>query len=460
MDNYFKLFDSNRKKKGYELYNNNSVNYVIKYNNIYYSKVLGQHENYYSIKIDNNLICSCEDSMLCKHIYSTLLSINDNKYIEIDFDDLSKEKLLELINYCIKKDSLILSNIKDFINKQKQIKSISLNNTIEYKKEDKIYLEDIKVFFENFESDDFDLISDCEYEYVEDTFNDYDNELIDILRNITSKDNKIYSYVLDKINYYNKDFDDKELTRIFTKTLKYIKDPDSYYTNNDIVKLFEKDYDKAIIEFNKINDLKDILFVYKNIKNIDKISLLINKIDNYLSLKNYYVKECLELIIKTSKDEKIIKQYGLIMIENYFNIHIYNIIKPLCNEIELDKILNIIINLDYINDDIFNILYENKLFKIIYNLIKKKSYNNNEIIKYIRLIIKDIPEEINILIKNYIENILNGKCYNYYDDAIEYLKIFKNNNSSDEFIQYTNNLIVMHKKKLKFIKLFQNEFKK
>ena len=66
--------------------------------------------------------------------------------------------------------------------------------------------------------------------------------------------------------------------------------------------------------------------------------------------------------------------------------------------------------------------YENKLFKIIYDLIKVKCYNNNEIIKYCNIIIKNIPEEINILLKNNIEDILNNKHHNYYNNAIEYLK--------------------------------------
>ena len=189
------------------------------------------------------------------------------------------------------------------------------------------------------------------------------------------KNNKLYLFVLDKIKYYNKKLDDLDLSNIFIKTLQYIENPDIFFTKDDIIDLFKKDYDKAIIEFNKIDNLKDIIYIYKNINNTDKINLLLNKIDNYISIIDIYVIECLQLIISSSNNDKIIKKYGLIILENRFNFDIYNKIKHLCNKNELDEILNNIIKLNYINNDIFNILYENKLFKIIYDLIKVKCYN-------------------------------------------------------------------------------------
>ena len=107
----------------------------------------------------------------------------------------------------------------------------------------------IITFFENFEYNDFNIIEEYYYEYTEDTFEDYDNKLIEILKNSIVKNNKLYLFVLDKIKYYNKKLDDLDLSNIFIKTLQYIENPDIFFTKDDIIDLFEKDYDKAIIEF-------------------------------------------------------------------------------------------------------------------------------------------------------------------------------------------------------------------
>jgi len=371
-----------------------------------YFKMFDQKRKQKGIELYNNN-CECEDNELWKNIYSTLL------LIEMNATTFDKHQLSE----------------------------------------------EIITFFENFEDDDFNLIEENDYEYTDDTFEDYDDQLIEILKNSTVKNDKLYSYVLDKIKYYNKKLDDLDLSNIFTKTLQYIKNPDCFFTNNDIIDLFEKDYDKALIEFNKIDNLKDIIYIYTKINNIDKINLLLNIIDNFISINDIYLIECLQLIISTSNNDEIIKKYGLIILENCFNFDIYNKIKHLCNKNELDEILNNIIKLNYINDDIFNILYENKLFKIIYDLIKVRCYNNNEIIKYCNIIIKDIPEEINTFIKNNIEDILNNKYHKYYHNAIEYLKMYKNNDLNNNFIEYSNNLLIKHNAKRKFKKLFHDEFK-
>lgn len=222
MEKHLKKFDSNRKERGCEIYENKKIKYVVKYNNSFYSKVLGINENYYLISIDNNnLNCNCQDDILCKHIYASLLSIIHNKYTVINLNELSKENLLELIQFCIKKDLNIFENIEKIINKQNK----------------KFSLKEIENFFENFENNDckylmneyefeYEYENDYDYEYDEDIFNDYDDELIDILKNIqydniyNIKEN-INKFVSEKIEYFNDNLDDYDFI-VFPKTMLYL----------------------------------------------------------------------------------------------------------------------------------------------------------------------------------------------------------------------------------------------
>lgn len=71
--------------------------------------------------------------------------------------------------------------------------------------------------------------------YDEGVFIDYDNELIDILKNISEKNDSVYSFVLEKINYYNEELDEMNLVNIFDKTIKYLESPEDYFTKNDII---------------------------------------------------------------------------------------------------------------------------------------------------------------------------------------------------------------------------------
>ena len=50
MQKYLKLFDKNRANRALNIYKEGGVKYVIKYNNCYYSKVIGNYDieiNYY-----------------------------------------------------------------------------------------------------------------------------------------------------------------------------------------------------------------------------------------------------------------------------------------------------------------------------------------------------------------------------------------------------------------------------
>lgn len=246
MEKYLKIFESRRKEEGIEIYKNNYIKYVLKYNNIYYSKILEEYD-YYIVLIDiNTFKCQCNDNKLCKHIYATLLSINENKYTSINLNELSKENLLELINFFINKDLKIIDNIKEFIDKD--------NKKLSYK--------DIEKFFNDFESNDFDYVSNDEYEFIDSVLEDYDYTLIKLLKSGFINDEKINIFVVNKLKYYNDYLDDLGLINIFEKTNKYLKNPNNFYTKDDIIKLFSDNYHKAVIEFNKIDDFKEISYIY------------------------------------------------------------------------------------------------------------------------------------------------------------------------------------------------------
>ena len=136
-------------------------------------------------------------------------------------------------------------------------------------------------------------------------------------------------------------------------------------------------------------------------------------------------------------------------------------IKSLCNQNDLDKILSDTLKINYINNDIFNILYDYKLYDNIYDLINNDSNykSDKDLIKYYTILVSNIPQKINYLLKKCIEKILNNSSSNYYEIAIEYLKIFKNNFDKNEFQEYTNKLLITHNRKSKFKQLFKNEFK-
>jgi uncharacterized Zn finger protein len=458
MEKYLKRFDSKRKTRGLDLYKNNYVKYVIKYNNVFYSKVLGTEEYCYHITINNNnfnLNCNCNDETLCKHIYATLLSINDNKFTLINLKDLSKDKLLELVDFCISKDINIFNNIEKFINKQK-------NN---------ITCSEIEKFFQDFEYHDFKNLIDDDYEYNhnyddeydEDKYEEYDDDLIDILNkinydNIINIKENINKYVLEKIEYYNNKLDEYELINLFPKTVKYIENSE-HLTMNDLIKLFETDYERAINEFIKIDNLKNIIYIYKNIKNDNKLTLLLNKLDNmdkYINDKNLY--ECLILIINESQDNEIIKKFSIIALNIRPKYDLFIKIKPLCNENELNIILDNIIKLKKIDNDIYNILYDYNKYDNIYDLIDKENTNYSLNRIYYENLASHIPDKISGLMKINIEKILDKSDSNNYNNVIEYLKIYRDNYSIIDFIEYLKNLLCIYKKKRKFKELCYQEF--
>ena len=385
--------------------------------------------------------CSCDNS--CKDIYNKL--IND----KLDINELSRENILKLID-CIYKNS-------------------KKNNNFMIKLEIKKFFDEFEEEFDEEEESDEDEESDEEsnnyIQYNYNNYEDYDDELIDILKNIPEKDESINDYVLEKIKLYNKKND---TIIVFNKTFRYLESPEDYFTNNDIIELFDKDEDKAIIEFNKINDFKHILYIYRKINKINKKEILFNKIEDYTknNKDNHigtFLHEAISILFPTIKDIEIKKKYGIILLKYSPDYDIFIIIKPLCNELEMQEILtnieNNIDNDDYIDNNILNILCDYKAYDKIYDLIIDMMDDFDKIVKYCNLLKEHMPDKISIILKKNIEKILDSSNPNYYIDAIEYLKIYKNTVSNDDFISYTNDLVKKHGRKTKFKKLFNDIFK-
>ena len=83
-DNVDNLFNKQTITKGKEDYKNNKVRFLEKKDNIYYSVISDKEE--YLVTIINNkdtkevqMTCNCNHNSFCKHIYSTLLAIKNNK---------------------------------------------------------------------------------------------------------------------------------------------------------------------------------------------------------------------------------------------------------------------------------------------------------------------------------------------------------------------------------------------
>lgn len=277
------------------------------------------------------------------------------------------------------------------------------------------------------------------------------------MKNI-EKNDSVYSFVLEKINYYNEELDEMNLVNVFDKTIKYLESPEDYFTKNDIIELFTKDEQKVIIEFNKLDNFKDIMYIYEKINNINKTEILLNKFDDYIENNNldYDFYNSLILFISTITDIEIIKKYGIIILEYKPNYDIYMKMKPLCNETELQKIVDNI-KTDYINDENFDILYDYKLYDKLYELISKKSYRESKIIYCDKL--KDhIPVKICVLLQEYIEEILKLGSADYYSHSIQFLKIYKKIVSDNDFTLFTKDLLKTHSRKIKFKGLFKDEF--
>jgi hypothetical protein len=456
---YLKFFDKGRIDRGTMLYNDNKVK-GIKYNNTYNLKVEGNYKDYYDVKIrfeknDNyNMDCECEDSIYCKHLFASLLYVTNEKCDVLNLNNLKQLELEEILEILIKKDPSILYTILNYQKKNK------LSNG-DIKNELKDEFEKFEIFFDNFEIEDYNQLIDdknYDYEYIDEIYEDYDEELIKLLKKYSNK--KVINYVKKRITKYNDYLNDIGFMDIFKNTQKYISNQNDYIGLNEIIILFKKDYKKAEIEFEKITDSKDVYKIISKIKFNKKTNLLlIKKIDNYL-LKNEidnYVYDIIKLLVLNIDDVNIKKKYGLILLEHDYSYDVFTKIKSLCSIEQIEKICENILKKNNITTDVFKILYDSKKYDEICEILGNNYLINiDEINNFIRQIIKTKPDKTIELIKKNIKYILDNNKSKYYNIVIEYLKIFKNNVEFNIFEEYKNELLITNSSKKKFNKLYKD----
>lgn len=248
------------KERGICYYKERKVISIVKNKSIYYAKVKGSCNKNYYVKIYDNFFlnyeCSCPCEFPCKHIYATLLGIDDKKYR----------------NVYLKK------NIPD-INKNIRMKTLLK----------KIPSKELKQYL------------------IDNTFLENVNLNIDMLKNDFFKYLKKNSYLYYYNNLYNTciiNFDVNELLdKYFIELSNYICIED-YQTSFNIIKaiiesLFKTNYIKKLAKFNDL--LLDLEFylkiIYRNYNTeiVDKWFCVLEKNDYY---NNIYLKNIM-INIKT-----------------------------------------------------------------------------------------------------------------------------------------------------------------
>lgn len=451
---YLKYFDQKRRERGEEIYYDDGIEKSIKYNNMYYLKVNGNYKKNYNVQIkfekndDIYMNCNCEDTENCKHEFASLLHVTSEKSETLNLDNLNKLEIEKILEYLIKTDSSVLYKIVNYKNKEAKSNKKLSNDT-----ENKI--DKFEMFFENFEIEDYEQMIDVDnydYEYIEEIYEEYDNELINLLKK--NFDKKAIEYVKEKIKEYNDYLDEIGLINIFEKTKKYISDTNNYFEIDDIILLFGKNNKKAKIEFEKITNHKEVYEIISKIK-LDKktIPMALKKVDDFIIKNelNNYVYKIIELIILNVEDLTILKKYGMILVKYDYNYEIYKKIEKMCSNEEKEEMCINIINNSYMTDNKFKILYDlEKYDEICEILSKEKIMNINSIHNYIAEIIKMRPNKTTELIKNNIEYILKNQYSRHYDMVIEYLKIMKKNIEFNIYEKYKNTLLKNNSSKSKF----------
>jgi hypothetical protein len=289
INNYKKLIESEQKMRGEDLYISNGVKKIYSDGSTYCAKVVGNYKPYYKVTISNdNVNCTCDDCEYCEHIYAVLLSIESNDKItniskfEI-LKMLTKNQILSFLEKNFIKNPKLLDEVLDgikipVINKDSDnsddsnsnsdsdcsddsdCQVINLDTDIEMKIG--ILLEDVDYNFDEFKYNE-------NYEYFSGIFDDYDNQLVELLR----RDNtKTHNDVIKKIISYNRKMDKMGFERIFGKTLKYLENNGQHKKTcviNKIIELFNTNQDLAIKRLGTITKMNDLLEITNNLTDVD-----------------------------------------------------------------------------------------------------------------------------------------------------------------------------------------------
>ena len=129
-ENVFEDFAPQIIKRGENYYNNGNVVSCIKTGDNYYAKVSGSYDNFYEVSVytDDDVImdyeCTCPCDYPCKHIYATLLAIDNHEYITKELKPYIHEEkvtMKELI------EKIPASELKNYLMKIPSYKKLKLN---------------------------------------------------------------------------------------------------------------------------------------------------------------------------------------------------------------------------------------------------------------------------------------------------------------------------------------------
>ena len=337
------------------------------------------------------------------------------KYFEIP-DSININKINEIINIkCIELEWLILSNkkynkLKYILKKDYNDSNISLNQfihletiiyNINYNKHYKLHYEIIGDnyidFFTNVD-DIFNLIKPmyCNFDFFDNIYGPgtetkYINMYIDELTNIKEINNYNEIPFFHCFKKYNKLYDNQKIVEILfnimginkiSKIVLEIYDILSYENKLRYINNFINDFDKFNIDNFKINDI--IILFWTNIHKLDNVKTF----EPYL---DYIIKD-MHVNMKIVDDTAYVQYISI-----YINDKFISTCEQLLEYSDINKKI-IILNISYINFEIFKIV---KNIKPIYSLFNHY-YNTNHfdsvciLIKRIH-IINDIGLYINLL---------------------------------------------------------------
>jgi hypothetical protein len=470
-----------------EINDNNSLDYLLKYIDYSYFKLLLYYSNIFnnfSTDIFNN--------------YFQYYNKNDKHYKEIAFYSIKNSTLdvfqKKSLNYIL--DDVIIEFLQDINNKDYElvaIKIIIFNYQLikyipEYKQNDII----IKAFL-------------------------YENTQIEDIRNFKSKIFKHFSkyiedFIFDENNFNNKDYDSITLYTLsnnFNYILKFNFDKQIYFAKKILLykpssfilnytisfKILGDSSDEKYVDIvsNLIIYTKNYLFINRVIDKIEDIiiNIFLNNIYiiheyDFISFSSIYIKNYINNKDKSNNNnynnflKNIIVSYYLYFNEHYLIIPyldndnevlvVYNILNEILNTILLEKRYEIITNLllnktekyikifpsyliiEILNSNIDNLTYINIASIILLNYDDSINYINKD--KYKEVFINAIILNHRLIFKQYInKEFFNDLIINYLqndNEDINYINIAK------YALIHFNTSILNHINKDKYKEVFIN----
>jgi uncharacterized Zn finger protein len=206
-------FNNKIKSRGKEIFEGKLVKNLYELNDKYFAKVKGNEIIYYNVSINKNnngCNCSCECDDYCKHIYATLLLIQNSDHIlniKTMLNELTRNNCMDIMIELIKDNPFIIQKILK--NKER----IDENN-IYYN-----ILNDIQEEVDNITVDEFE--DGFQYEIDINRLYQYDEDLYEMLQ--IEQDQEQIKLLMNKIEYFINELNTVDIEFKFDKSMNYLK---------------------------------------------------------------------------------------------------------------------------------------------------------------------------------------------------------------------------------------------